>query len=158
MPFSTTTKLSSAGRGGRARVFPAALTGLLLLALLGTVLALQKTVPGAATVVRLDGDGLFNLTNVWKLHLTFASDQWQGMEPKGGPGGGGPGGPGGFGPGMFIAPMFLNQGDANHDGKLSREEFSALGQKWFAAWDTNKTGKLDARSEERRVGKEWSSR
>ena len=147
MSFSTTTKPSSAGRRGRDRVFAAALSGLLLLALLGTVLALQKTVPGAATVVRLDGDGLFNLTNVWKLHLTFAPDQWQAMEPKGGPGGGGPGGPGGpggFGPGMFIAPMFLNQGDANHDGKLSREEFSALGQKWFATWDTNKTGKLDA--------------
>ncbi len=147
MSFSTTTKPSSAGRRGRDRVFAAALSGLLLLALLGTVLALQKTVPGAATVVRLDGDGLFNLTNVWKLHLTFAPDQWQAMEPKGGSGGGGPGGPGGsggFGPGMFIAPMFLNQGDANHDGKLSREEFSALGQKWFATWDTNKTGKLDA--------------
>ena len=83
MSFSTTTKLSSAGRGGRVRVFAAALSGLLLLALLGTVLALQKTVPGAATVVRLDGDGLFNLTNVWKLHLTFAPDQWQAMEPKG---------------------------------------------------------------------------
>jgi hypothetical protein len=151
MSFSTKTKPSNARPGGRVRVFAAALSGLLLLALLGAVLALQRTVPGAATVVRLDGDGLFNLTNVWKMHLTFTPDQWQAMEPKGGPGGGGgpggpggPGAPGGFGPGMFIAPLFLNQGDANHDGRLSREEFSALGQKWFAAWDTNSTGKLDA--------------
>ncbi|MGO8925572.1 MAG: CotH kinase family protein [Limisphaerales bacterium] len=145
MSFSTTTKSWSAGPGSRVRVLVAALSGLLLLALLGTALGLQRTVPGAATVVRLDGEGLFNLTNVWKIHLTFTPDQWQALEPKGGGGGpGGPGGPGGFGPAMFIAPLFLNQGDANHDGKLSREEFSALGRKWFAAWDTNKTGKLDA--------------
>jgi hypothetical protein len=56
MSFSTTTKPSSAESGGRVRVFAIALSGLLLLALLGTVLALQKTVPGAATVVRLDGE------------------------------------------------------------------------------------------------------
>src|SRR5262249_30298090 len=49
-----------------------------------------------------------------------------------------------FGPGMFIAPAFLNQADQDHDGRLSREEFNGLAEKWFAAWDTNKTGKLDA--------------
>jgi spore coat protein H len=147
MSFHTATNPSSAGPGIRVRVLVAALGGFLLLALLGAALALQRTFPGATTAARLDGNGLFNLSNVWKIHLTFAPDQWQAMEPKGGGGPfggpGGPGGPGGFSPGMFIAPAFLKQGDANHDGKLSREEFSALGQKWFAAWDTNKTGTLD---------------
>jgi spore coat protein H len=155
MSFHTATHPSSTGAAIQARVLVTALGGVLLVALIGVALALQKTVPGAATAARLDGDGLFGLTNVWKIRLTFTPDQWQAMEPKGGggpfgrpggPGGprGGPGGPGGFGPGAELAPIFLNQGDANHDGKLAREEFSALGQKWFAAWDTNKTGKVDS--------------
>ena len=148
MSFRTPISQSTVGPAIRTQALVAALGGFLLLALLGAALGLQKTFPGAALAARLDSDGLFNLTNVWKIHLTFTPDQWQAMEPKGGGGPfggpGGPGGPGGFGPGMFIAPAFLKQGDANHDGKLSREEFSALGQKWFAAWDTNKTGKLDS--------------
>ena len=44
---------------------------------------------------------------------------------------------------MIVAPAFLSQGDLNHDGRLSREEFAALARKWFAAWDTNNTGTLD---------------
>ena len=44
---------------------------------------------------------------------------------------------------MFIAPAIMRQGDLNHDSRLSREEFVTLAGKWFAAWDTNKTGKLD---------------
>ncbi|MBM3768437.1 MAG: hypothetical protein FJW32_23900, partial [Acidobacteria bacterium] len=64
--------------------------------------------------------------------------------PFGGPGrgpGGGP--PGGFGPAMMMAPAFL-KGDTNGDKQLSQEEFRALGEQWFAAWDTKKTGKLGA--------------
>lgn len=69
-----------------------------------------------------------------------------GFERPAGPGGpgGGPGlRPGGFGPAMFIAPIFLEAGDLNHDGSFSRSEFEKLGRKWFAAWDTNKSGALD---------------
>src|SRR5260221_6069813 len=55
---------------------------------------------------------------------------------------GGPGGPGGFGPGAFLAPSFL-KGDQDHDGKLSKDEFQALGQRWFSEWDKNKSGQLD---------------
>jgi spore coat protein H len=43
---------------------------------------------------------------------------------------------------MFLAPSFL-KGDANQDGKLSQAEFAALGEKWFAAWDTNHSGRLN---------------
>jgi spore coat protein CotH len=110
---------------------------------------------------------LFNMTSVWTVHLKFTAEQWAAMEPKGGnrgmfgggrgggpggPGGGrgggpggrgGPGGPGGFGPAMFLAPMFMQQGDQNKDGKLSKDEFAGLGDKWFAASDKEKAGKIN---------------
>lgn len=96
---------------------------------------------------------LFKVTNVWSVHFQFTPDQWDAMEPKGGggmfggpggPGGpGGRGGPGGFGPAMFLAPVFLKEGDQNQDGKLSKQEFQALGEKWFTAWDKEKKSKLN---------------
>jgi spore coat protein CotH len=71
------------------------------------------------------------------------------MEPKGGGPGffgrGGPGGPvgrGGFGPGMILAPVFLSQGDTGKDGKLSKDEFAKLAEKWFSEWDKEKAGQL----------------
>ena len=96
--------------------------------------------------------GLYIATQVWSIHLTFSPEQWAAIEPAdngGGPFGGprgprGPGGGGRFGPSMFIAPGFLAGGDQDGDGRLSRAEFAALGEKWFAAWDTNKTGRLSA--------------
>jgi hypothetical protein len=103
---------------------------------------------------------LFDASKVWTVHLTFTADQWAAMEPKGGPAGiggprepggpggpfgrgapGGPGGRGGFGPAAMIAPAFL-KGDSDGDGKLSRDEFRALGAAWFTAWDNAKQGKL----------------
>lgn len=104
---------------------------------------------------------LFQVTNVWNVHLRMTEEQWKAMEPKGGqggffggPGGGpmrGPGGPGGFGgpggPGfglaMLVAPAFL-KADQNQDGKLSRAEFSTLAETWFAKWDKDQSGKLNA--------------
>ena len=107
---------------------------------------------------------LLDSSKVWSIHLTFTADQWQAMEPKGGPpaggpggpgrmgGPGGPGGPGGmrgpggrgaFSPAMMLAPAFL-KGDSNGDGKLSREEFQTLGEDWFTAWDKAKQGTLTA--------------
>ncbi|HTL57982.1 MAG TPA: CotH kinase family protein [Candidatus Limnocylindrales bacterium] len=141
--------------------------GGLLLALLAAALALQKSNPISPAGARIEPDGLYHLTNIWTVHFRFTADQWEAMEPKGGfgpfggpgrpggpgpfrgPGGPGPGprgpgeGPGGFGPAMFLTPAFLKDGDANHDGRLSREEFQALAAKWFTAWDTNHSGKLD---------------
>ncbi|MDB6151945.1 MAG: hypothetical protein JWL90_398 [Chthoniobacteraceae bacterium] len=104
---------------------------------------------------------LLSAAKVWTLHLSFTADQWAAMEPVGGPagfGGRGPGGPpggapggrGGFGPSMFLAPGFLTQGDNDKDGKISKSEFNALGEKWFAIWDKEKNGKVDA--EQLRVG------
>jgi hypothetical protein len=45
---------------------------------------------------------------------------------------------------MFLAPAFLEQGDEDHDGQLTREEFRALGEKWFSQWDKDKKDKVDA--------------
>jgi hypothetical protein len=45
---------------------------------------------------------------------------------------------------VFLAPAFLSQADGDHDGKLTREEFRKLGEKWFTNWDTNAAGKLTA--------------
>jgi len=120
-----------------------------LVALAGLALGLRQGFPAAATVAQLDGQGLFNLTNVWNLRLRFAPEEWKALEPKGGRGPfgmggpGGPGGPGGFGPGAELAPLLLQQGDLNHDHQLSREEFLALGRQWFTAWDTNHSGSLN---------------
>lgn len=102
---------------------------------------------------------LFLTTNIWTVHLQFTPEQWEAMEPKGGPGGmfggpggrgpggpagpGSPGGPGGFGLGMMLAPAFLSQGDQDNDRKLSSDELQALGVKWFTAWDKEKRGALN---------------
>jgi len=45
---------------------------------------------------------------------------------------------------MFLTPGFLAAADQNADHSISNEEFSALGDRWFQSWDTNKSGILDA--------------
>ena len=98
-------------------------------------------------------EDLLQYTKVWNIHLHFSPEQWQAMEPAEGEGPmrgggvirfgpGGPGGPGGFGPAAMVAPSFL-KGDQDHDGKLSKEEFRALGEKWFSSWDKNQRGEID---------------
>jgi spore coat protein H len=101
----------------------------------------------AATLPK-SADELYSLTNIWSIHLTFTADEWKSMEPKGGGGfgpfGGGRGGfRGGFGgrpdPIAMLTSAFMREGDADKDQKISKEEFAALGKKWFAAWDTAAT-------------------
>ena len=96
---------------------------------------------------------LFDSAKVWSIHLTFSADQWQAMEPKGGPPAGGPGGRGGFGgpPGMggrggpggfdfanVIASSFVRAMDEGKDGVISRDEFLRAFAKWFEAWGGDK--------------------
>ncbi len=121
--------------------------GLALGSLVGLVFA------QAAEGPRVPSD-LYQTTNIWTVHLRFTTDQWDAMEPKGGgPGGffGGPfgrgpqGGPGRqeeFGPAMILAPAFLRQAGHEADGQLSEADFKGLSEKWFRAWDKDKSGKL----------------
>ena len=85
---------------------------------------------------------LFQTTNLWTVHLRFTPEQWAAIEPKGEPRR--MAGRGLFDPSAALAPAFLQQGDRNQDGKLSREEFVTLGEKWFGQWDTERSGKLNA--------------
>ena len=112
--------------------------------------ALQRVTPGASSSQLLDSDRIYNLTNVWTIHLKFAPDQWEAMEPKGGGNpffGGAPGGRPGGGRGAngdrTLAPVFMSQGDLNRDGRISRQEFARLAENWFKTWDANGAGKLD---------------
>jgi hypothetical protein len=56
-------------------------------------------------------------------------------------GGGGMGGPGG-GPGQMLAMLFMNALDGNKDGQLTRDEITAGFDRWFVAWNTDKSGNL----------------
>lgn len=115
--------------------------------------------PAAGSAEPAKSSDLFQGTNIWTVRLHFTAEQWQAMEPAGGGGGffggfggrqrgqGGPGGqrgggPGGFGSDMLLAPSFLKHGDKDKDGKLSANEFHALGEKWFSEWDKDKSGQL----------------
>jgi spore coat protein CotH len=151
--------------GSRRRTRP----GFNLVAAAATFLALATLSgsSGATEPARLPqtADALFNPTNVWTARLKFTAEQWDAMEPAGAefgffgggrpgdrrpfggppfgaPGRGGFGGPPDFAPSTLLAPAFMKAGDLNHPGKLSKDEFLALANKWFSAWDKNQSGTL----------------
>ena len=112
-----------------------------------TLLSLALLLPAAVPVL-VAGEkppkkpaAFYKPEKVWEITLTFTPEEYAALEPKGG--GGGPGGPGGFGPGKFLSSLFL-QGDADHDGQLTRSEYLAQAERWFTAWDTEKAGRLTA--------------
>lgn len=100
---------------------------------------------------------LFDVTAVWTIHLTFTPEQWDAMEPKGGPGGpggpviiGGPGGPRGGGPGGPAGSGFGGGGPGRFGpggpgGGGPRNAFGPsifLGPVFMRAADGNADGKL----------------
>lgn len=69
---------------GRRRIVAVGAVTLLLVGLMGGAVALSRAAPGTASRQLLDADGIYDLTNIWTIHLTFAPDQWEAMEPDGG--------------------------------------------------------------------------
>lgn len=61
----------------------------------------------------------------------------------------------GFGPGNMLSPAFMTSMDTNKDGEISREEFAAGFEKWFAAWNTDKSGILTEDQLRARLNKEF---
>lgn len=124
---------------------------------LGLTLSAKKKDDPANEETKGDSTGpakrseLFDSSKVWNVHLTFTPAEWEAMEPKGGNDGpfGRPGGPGGgpgrrFGPAMFLAPGILQQADADKDNAISKDEFTQLATQWFANWDKDKAGAINA--------------
>lgn len=113
-------------------------------------MVLQRVSPNIADSRTLDADRIYQLTNVWTIHLKFSPDQWDAMEPKGGGNpfggglrGGGPGGrPGGDTGVRSLTPAIMSLADADRDGRVSPGEFGKMTEGWFLAWDTNSSGKL----------------
>ncbi len=86
---------------------------------------------------------LFRQSKIWEIHLKLAPDQWLALQPEESEGGGPPGGGGrGFNPTMFIAPAFMGALDQDNNGELSRTEFIEGFDRWFEAWNTNRSGRL----------------
>jgi hypothetical protein len=53
-----------------------------------------------------------------------------------------PGVPRNMGPGMFLGPAIQTKFDSDKNGELSRAEFTSGFEKWFASWDSEKSGAL----------------
>jgi spore coat protein H len=130
-------------------------TGIRTAAAIGLLVSVSLILTFAAPAQQPDSPaGLFHPSRIWTVHLNFTADQWEAMEPQGeqGPGPGfGPGQDQGFGPGpggregLFPSMLFVKgflAGDRNGDGKLSREEFQGLAERWFTDWSQG--GRLTA--------------
>jgi hypothetical protein len=50
--------------------------------------------------------------------------------------------PVGFGPGMFFAPVLMARFDTDRNGRLARAELVQGFERWFRAWDADKTNAL----------------
>src|SRR6059058_4574460 len=53
------------------------------------------------------------------------------------------GGPRGFGAGAMLVRPMMRDGDKDHDGKLSRQEFTSLADEWFSKLASDSSVKLD---------------
>ena len=122
---------------------------LVALLLLGLVLGRASAATTASPRTRLPRSSaeLFGLTNIWTVHLRFTAEQWEAMQPVGDDRQplNGPGGlrrQGQAGPPMLLARAMLEQGDLDHDHKLSQAEFEGLAEKWFQLWDKPHAGQL----------------
>jgi len=112
------------------------------LGLSGSAVAAPAARPAPETAAKL-----FQTNTVWDVHLSFTPEQWAAIEPaapaNAPPGGAEGGAPRGMGPANLLVPGMMKDGDLDHSGTLSKEEFQALATRWFTAWDEGKRGTLD---------------
>ncbi|MCX8107688.1 MAG: CotH kinase family protein, partial [Verrucomicrobiae bacterium] len=90
-----------------------------------------------------DPGQIYNITNVWTIHLKFEPDQWNKLEPKDAGIPFARGTPESSTPRRTLAPVIMSQADSNRDARISQEEFLQLAKNWFRSWDTNASGKLN---------------
>lgn len=86
-----------------------------------------------------DGNGFLTADERKSAREYLAKEKAAGRGPRQGPGGGMRGG---GGPGGALVPALMS-GDANKDGKLSKDEISQLATTWYEKLDPDKLGKLD---------------
>ncbi len=149
-------------------LLPVALAAVLLMAVLAASLLFQNVAPSDERSRESTRGLLFDPATVWTARIHLEPEDWHAMEPEtgaapfsgpAGPGApsSGPGplppgpvdfgplgfGPVDFGPGTFVAPIFMEQGDANHDKRLAIQEIRELAGRWFTQCDKTNSGKLD---------------
>lgn len=104
----------------------------------------QGSTQGSKEGIGESAGQILEMTKVHTIHLMFSAEEWRGMEPRGVKGFAFGPPAADFGPGTFTAPVFMAAGDKDRDGRLTREEFGDLAEKWFTEWDRKKSGKLTA--------------
>ena len=128
----------------------------ILMVLLSNMSALGETLANQAP--KFNASNLFQTTNVWFVHFTFTREQWDAMEPetldsniRNDADSSQPlerdilrlsSNPPEFGPAKDIQSSLLKYGDTNKDGKISKEEYSAIAKRWFSDWDKENRGKI----------------
>jgi spore coat protein H len=159
-PFQMKQNRGSAGR--RLVAFSSAI--LLTISLWGASAPENTAKTDTPSAQRKTSDMLFVENKIWNVELEFKKEQYVAMEPKGGAGMGGmgmpgmggrgmggfpgmpgmqPGGPNGANLNNLLAPAMFKEGDSNHDGRLSQQEFVNLGRTWFQKWDASHAGQMD---------------
>jgi hypothetical protein len=114
----------------------------LLLLLFGASFCAESVYPEEIKPKDLTAANLFETTKVWSVHLRFTQSEWAAMEPKQNEQPRRP--ESGFSPATLMAPSFIKDGNADHDGRLSKAEFLRLGEKWFTLWDKEQRGALSS--------------
>ena len=103
-------------------------------------MALQHVAPGESPGLHLSADHFYSQTNIWTVHLSFAPEQWEAMEPP--DRGRSESLPGASGA-RSLAPVIMSQGDANRDGRASPGELERPARAWVQGWDPDGSGHLD---------------
>jgi len=82
-------------------------------------------------LIPMTQEELFNQSLIRDIHIKFTDSAWFEMQPYGGPFGIDGEGEGWRDFGQIFAQPYMIKGDVDNDGKLSRNEFKSLSERWF---------------------------